>query len=566
MICMDLPNPSTCNADGTMAFTMFAFNCEHSSSQGTAVFTFTSMATCPDANTCPSLTTATAATVGTAGTGGTAGTAGTAAAVTVGTAGTAGTGATGTTTAAATTTGPTPPGGEACGDGILDPGEECDDNNTMNGDGCDENCTIEHFEQEFPCGDDCLNGTIVSVAVPVVHPDRITYIFNNSGMATCNVSHFILFDIPECTNVVNVTGDPPGCVEGFDLPCEGENNNPHNDCESHIGPCRDDFAEFSVRPLKVDISGNECSVTVIFEDNMTFVEAPYGLKGGQDCSNCTVLVPQDCYAAPEVTPHFACSWDFGNGTCLASYNYTVIDGGVVIIAKGPTNMLTPMALPGTDFTPHIFTVPGQPVGRTAQWNCSGAGSPWLLWYLDGEKANATLGVPQTCDDCNNNSVPDPFDIQVGTSQDCNNNCVPDECDIASGASEDNNTNSIPDECETLDNVAVPPTNDESKDHSGLPGFIIVGIMLGICVIALLVVTFRDWGRPGSTPIWVGQRYKSKGSSRRRRPVGGNAAPTAPETAPLTMSRAPAASLSVGQQVDTSGYATERSMGGHAKPS
>ena len=402
----------------------------------------------------------------------------------------------------------------------------------MNGDGCDENCMIEHFEQEFPCGDGCLNGTIVTVSVPVVHPDRITYMFNNSGMATCNVSHFILFDIPECADVINVTGEPQGCVEDFDMPCEGENNN-MNDCKTRIGPCRHDFAEFVGRPLKVDVSGNECSVTVTFDHNMPFVEAPYGLKGGRDCSNCTTLVPQDCYVAPEVTPHFACSWDFGNGTCLASYNYTVIDGGVVIIAKGPANMLTPMALPGTDFTPHVFTVPGQPMGRTAQWDCTEYGSPWLLWYLDGETANATLGVPQTCDDCNNNSMPDPFDIQIGVSQDCNNNCVPDECDIASGESEDNNTNTIPDECETLENEMAPPPSESTNDISGLPGFIIVGLMLGTCVGALLYSTFKDWGATSSSPIWFN---KSANSRRRQRAQG------------------------------KSGYSTERSQGGHVKPS
>ncbi len=52
-------------------------------------------------------------------------------------------------------------------------------------------------------------------------------------------------------------------------------------------------------------------------------------------------------------------------------------------------------------------------------------------------------------DCNDNSIPDEYDIAEGTSADCNSNAVPDECDIAAGSSEDANGNGIPDECESL---------------------------------------------------------------------------------------------------------------------
>jgi hypothetical protein len=50
-------------------------------------------------------------------------------------------------------------------------------------------------------------------------------------------------------------------------------------------------------------------------------------------------------------------------------------------------------------------------------------------------------------DCNNNAMPDDWDVDAGISTDCNGNGIPDECDTADGGSLDCNTNGIPDECE-----------------------------------------------------------------------------------------------------------------------
>ena len=58
------------------------------------------------------------------------------------------------------------------------------------------------------------------------------------------------------------------------------------------------------------------------------------------------------------------------------------------------------------------------------------------------------GIPDECEpDCNDNGIPDDLDIENGTSADCNRNGVPDECDIADGSSTDDNDNGVPDECE-----------------------------------------------------------------------------------------------------------------------
>lgn len=70
------------------------------------------------------------------------------------------------------------------------------------------------------------------------------------------------------------------------------------------------------------------------------------------------------------------------------------------------------------------------------------------------------GIPDACEDCNNNSVLDPLDIASPTSADVNSNGIPDECepdcngngipddwDIIIGNSFDTWGNGIPDECD-----------------------------------------------------------------------------------------------------------------------
>jgi subtilisin family serine protease len=50
------------------------------------------------------------------------------------------------------------------------------------------------------------------------------------------------------------------------------------------------------------------------------------------------------------------------------------------------------------------------------------------------------------EDCNNNGVEDPFDLDNGTSGDCNNNSIPDECDVEALNSADDAVDGLPDEC------------------------------------------------------------------------------------------------------------------------
>ena len=71
------------------------------------------------------------------------------------------------------------------------------------------------------------------------------------------------------------------------------------------------------------------------------------------------------------------------------------------------------------------------------------------------------GVPDACDiaantvpDCNTNGVPDSCDIAANTVPDCNVNGVPDACDIATNTVPDCNTNGVPDSCDIAANTVL----------------------------------------------------------------------------------------------------------------
>ncbi len=53
------------------------------------------------------------------------------------------------------------------------------------------------------------------------------------------------------------------------------------------------------------------------------------------------------------------------------------------------------------------------------------------------------GVPDECEDCNGNSVPDSIDVATGTSTDCDGNLVPDDCEALA----DCDGNGLPDLCQ-----------------------------------------------------------------------------------------------------------------------
>lgn len=91
------------------------------------------------------------------------------------------------------------------------------------------------------------------------------------------------------------------------------------------------------------------------------------------------------------------------------------------------------------------------------------------------------GIPDECQDCNENDILDPVDIADGTSQDCNNNGVPDECDILGGCSTDKAGNGVPDECECIpervDIVFIVDTSGSVQPNFG-----------DICAMAEQVIT------------------------------------------------------------------------------
>ena len=83
-------------------------------------------------------------------------------------------------------------------------------------------------------------------------------------------------------------------------------------------------------------------------------------------------------------------------------------------------------------------------------------------------------MPDSCEaDCNQNGIPDDFEIASGQAADCDQNGVPDACDIAAGAP-DCNQNGVPDACDIASGAATDidqdgvPDSCEDCNGNGLP--------------------------------------------------------------------------------------------------
>ena len=369
--------------------------------------------------------------------------------------------------------------GPVCGDGVTGYPEECDDGNTEDGDGCDSQCEVEYYERDYTCGNKCLADTVISVSIPIGKPSEVTYSFNKTTSSSCDVSHFALFNVPECTEIVNVTSDPPSCLSSWEIPDEcNPDGTPSKKCDK-IGPCSKYWKKENGfgRPVKVDISGNDCSVTFTFAHNMTYTELPMGLKGGTECTkdgDCVALVPETCYVPGEmVFPEAKCHWDYGNNTCVSVFSYSVNDATVVIIPRDPQrNFVSPTPLPGTDNLPSVFFAVFEDVGYSAYYSCNS--TQFVDWIVDGEDA-AIDSSSDTCTDCLGDDIPDAVNIERGET-DCNYDGVPDVCqqDL-----KDSNNNGI------LDNCEIPPADTEStlspRDEANL-----IAVFIGFSVAAVLI--------------------------------------------------------------------------------
>jgi len=358
--------------------------------------------------------------------------------------------------------------------------EECDDGNTKDGDGCDSQCEVEYYERDYTCGNKCLSDTIISVSIPVAKPSEVTYSFNKTSVASCEISHFSVFNVPECTEIVNVTGSPAGCLENWMIPdgCNPDGT-PESKCDNLGSSCNKKWKNENGfgRPVKVDISGNQCSVTFTFAHNMTYTERPFGLKGGSECTQdgeCVALVPETCYVPEEmVFPEAKCRWDYGNNTCVSVFSYAVNGATVVIVPRDPQrNYVAPTPLPGTDNLPSIFLAGFEDVGYSAYYTCNS--TPSVDWMVDGQDA-AIDSLSGTCGDCNLNGIPDSVDIEQG-EEDCNYDGIPDICQQNL---KDANGNGILDSCE------LPPADPSSDSTTTQQGGLIALIIILAVVVAIV---------------------------------------------------------------------------------
>lgn len=113
----------------------------------------------------------------------------------------------------------------------------------------------------------------------------------------------------------------------------------------------------------------------------------------------------------------------------------------------------------------------------SQADCNNNGTKDICDLYNGTSPDVNNNhVPDECEpDCNQNSIPDSWELSIGTSHDCNHNLVPDECDIASGFSHDCDSNGVPDSCQQdcnqngiADGCDIASGTSGDCDHDSVP--------------------------------------------------------------------------------------------------
>jgi predicted outer membrane repeat protein len=83
-----------------------------------------------------------------------------------------------------------------------------------------------------------------------------------------------------------------------------------------------------------------------------------------------------------------------------------------------------------------------------QPDCDSDGLPDTYEIAQGASDIDANGVPDACQpDCDGDGRPDAWELATGADRDCNSNQVIDSCDIAAGTALDCNTNGVPDTCD-----------------------------------------------------------------------------------------------------------------------
>ena len=360
------------------------------------------------------------------------------------------------------TTFPCPGTPPFCGNGILEAPEECDDGNIFDGDGCSSTCTLELIQDEAPCGVGCLSGSIISASTPVLGATTITYTI--SGGVLCNTSYFALLDFPDCMAGATWSGS---CVTGSDI-CTVDGGPL---CTGRGGTCSDDFDLLIQGGLAgVDFSG-DCELVLTLPEPAIFGDVSFGIGGGDDptCVSCeTILGPTGCFApgGGDIVPMANCSWVDGD-VCFTAFSYMSSLNGSVVIPKGEFNNVSTTGIgSNSDNLPVLFD-PGMSGLSGVIFDCNDGPA---VWFLDGNMESSDSAASM-CEDCNNNSIPDPLEVINNPSLDCNNNSIPDECEL--NESTDTNDNGILDECEP---------EDDDDDTTTVVIIVIVVILILLCII------------------------------------------------------------------------------------
>ncbi|MEE9296330.1 MAG: hypothetical protein V3W34_15405 [Phycisphaerae bacterium] len=376
------------------------------------------------------------------------------------------------------------------GDGIPDECQDCNNNGVLDpediANGTSEDCTNNGIPDE--CEPDC-NGNAVADSCDILA--GTSQDCNNNGIPDeCDIASGFSQDcqangIPdecdifagtsadcnanlvpdECEPDCQPNGSPDSCDIAAGTSADCNSNGIPDECDIAGGILPDcnnngiadacDIADGTSQDCQPNGIPDECDVDPSDPDENGLVSPDCNDNGVPDECDIASGTSADCNGNGKPD-----ECDIANRTSLDCQPNTVPDE--CDIATGTSADCNGNTKPDECDIANRTSLDCQPNGKPDECDIASGTS------LDEDPHN---GTPDECDqDCNDNGVPDFFDIFLGSSEDCNGNRIPDECDIADGTSVDENGDGIPDECQDCnDNGVLDPediANGTSQDCNG----------------------------------------------------------------------------------------------------
>lgn len=205
---------------------------------------------------------------------------------------------------------------------------------------------------------------------------------------------------------------------------------------------------------------------------------PCGDRGAVREADCPYqAVDGTCYC-PYVHPYCINSYNYA-GSAVADIKQAVYTQGVVATCVRVNSAF--QAYTGGVFNGCETGSINHVVGIVGWDDSLGTNGCWIIknswgtsWGVDGymyieygcssigySSYYATYTAPA---DCNNNEVPDAYDVVLGLATDCNSNSTPDDCDLSNGTSFDDNNNGVLDECDISNGTSADDNSNGVPDE------------------------------------------------------------------------------------------------------